>query len=150
MAKFRNPFSIADFSTRLAATVIRFPLTVVACFTLMFFVVSDVNEIDMFHCAEAIVISLAVSIGCEGRVKPWLNWVITAAALAVWTLYSIFFRGQTPTRGRFFGTSPSAWVLESPSLQSSSFAANPMTGSFGITPVPSLSTASFPSLSPSL
>lgn len=102
MAKFRNPFSIADFSTRLAATVIRFPLTVVACFTLMFFVVSDVNEIDMFHCAEAIVISLAVSIGCEGRVKLWLNWVVTAVALAVWTLYSIFFPGADADTGQIF------------------------------------------------
>lgn len=102
MAKFRNPFSIADFSTRLVETILRFPLTVIACFTLMFFVVSDVNDIDMFHCAEAIVISLAVSIGCEGRVKPWLNWVITAAALAIWTLYSIFFPAKEADTGQIF------------------------------------------------
>lgn len=68
----------------------------------MFFVMSDADEVDIFHCAEAVVISLAVSVVCEDRVKSWLNWIITAAVLVIWTLYCIFFPGKVATTGQIF------------------------------------------------
>lgn len=96
MSQIRKTFSFSDFCIRLLETVLRFPVTIVLCQTLFLLFLGHGGETETLRCAEGAVIALSVAIICEGRVKMWLNGLISASVVAIWGLFCYLILGKEP------------------------------------------------------